>query len=101
MINSDPPLQDIWIQFLWQWGGEWKNISTKGTYCEDDPYGIFYETFEYFLNYTVFNVQGYDMEKYVMEQPNVSQGATKLDIQSQLDVLKSIDHCEIGINSAS
>ena len=41
------------------------------------------------------------MEKYVMEQPNVSQGATKLDIQSQLDVLKSIDHCEIGINSAS
>ena len=68
---------------------------------EDEPWEMFDKLFEDFLNSNFFTVQGYNMDKYVMEHIDVSQCAPKLNIQSQFSVLKFIDNCVRSLKSKS
>ena len=55
--------------------------------------------FEYFLNSNVLNVQGYTMNKYMMEHLDVIHDSSKLNIQYQLDLMKVIDNHTTALNS--
>ena len=59
---------------------------------------MFDHPFEYFLNFNVLTVQGYIMDKYMMERLDAIHDAPKLNIQYHLDLMNLIDNCTRALN---